>query len=164
VSACALIVNRFRNRSCPEARCHPGPHVLSEEQLLQLHVPEIDIGAFDGYAGSMSSPKVRMTHVIEDIFGVLISASASDPAWGLRICHMTEHGTGTVYPALDRLLRAGLIEARWEDPAPKDRPKRRYYEITSSGREWLADAVRTQDVRRARWLGNAWPGAASCSP
>jgi PadR family transcriptional regulator, regulatory protein PadR len=103
----------------------------------------------------MSTPKVRLTPVVWDIFDALASASASDPAWGLRICEETGHGTGTIYPALERLLRAGLIRAWWEDPPPADRPKRRYYEITSAGREWLADAVRAHDARRARWLGSS---------
>jgi PadR family transcriptional regulator PadR len=103
----------------------------------------------------MSSPGIRLTAVVWDILDVLANAPSDDPAWGLRICEQTGHGTGTIYPALDRLMKAGMIAAHWEDPPPADRPKRRYYEITSTGREWFAAAVRAHDDRRARWLTRA---------
>jgi DNA-binding PadR family transcriptional regulator len=110
----------------------------------------------------MSSPKIRLTAVVWDILDVLANAPADDPPWGLRFCEQTGHGTGTIYPALERLLQADMIAARWEDPAPADRPKRRFYEITSTGREWLAAAVRARDERRAKWLPRAsQPGTAS---
>jgi DNA-binding PadR family transcriptional regulator len=110
----------------------------------------------------MTTPKVRLTAVVWDILDLLTNTSADDPAWGLRICEQTGHGTGTIYPALDRLMQAGMIADHWEDPAPADRPKRRYYEITSAGREWFAEAARVRDERRARWLPRApRPGAVS---
>jgi PadR family transcriptional regulator PadR len=99
----------------------------------------------------MSGPKIRMTAVIWEILAVLISASSDDPAWGLRICEQTGYGTGTIYPALDRMLKAGYIADHWEDPPPEDRPRRRYYQLTASGRQWMADAVRERNERRARW-------------
>src|SRR6266540_3142630 len=43
---------------------------------------------------------------------------------------------GTLYKALDRLERAGLLESRWEDPligAGEGRPRRRYYRLTLAG-------------------------------
>ncbi|WP_127501326.1 helix-turn-helix transcriptional regulator [Actinoplanes solisilvae] len=39
---------------------------------------------------------------------------------------------GTVYPALHRLERAGLVVSRWEQAAPR---RRRVYELTREGRE-----------------------------
>ena len=100
----------------------------------------------------MSGAKVRLTAVIWEIMSVLSNASPDDPAWGLRICEQTGYGSGTIYPALDRMMKAGYIADRWEDPAPADRPKRRYYELTSTGRQWLTDAVQARDERRARWV------------
>jgi DNA-binding PadR family transcriptional regulator len=38
---------------------------------------------------------------------------------------------GTVYPALHRLERAGLVVSRWEQAAPR---RRRVYELTRDGR------------------------------
>ena len=110
----------------------------------------------------MSSPKIRLTAVVWDILDVLSNAPSDDPPWGLRICEQTGHGTGTIYPALDRLLQAGMIAAQWEDPPPADRPKRRFYEITSTGREWFTVAVRAHEERRAKWLPRAsQPGVSS---
>ncbi|KOX20451.1 PadR family transcriptional regulator [Saccharothrix sp. NRRL B-16348] len=48
--------------------------------------------------------------------------------------------TGTVYPALNRLERLGLLRSRWQPVA--DRP-RRCYELTDAGRRHLVDARST---------------------
>jgi PadR family transcriptional regulator, regulatory protein PadR len=48
--------------------------------------------------------------------------------------------TGTVYPALNRLERLGLLRSRWQPVA--DRP-RRCYELTDAGRRRLAAARTT---------------------
>ncbi|MCE6998640.1 helix-turn-helix transcriptional regulator [Saccharothrix sp. S26] len=48
--------------------------------------------------------------------------------------------TGTVYPALNRLERSGLLRSRWQPVS--DRP-RRCYELTEAGRRGLADARST---------------------
>jgi PadR family transcriptional regulator PadR len=50
---------------------------------------------------------------------------------------------GTLYKALDRLERAGLLESRWEeaqDAADAARPRRRFYRITALGESALAGA------------------------
>jgi DNA-binding PadR family transcriptional regulator len=50
-------------------------------------------------------------------------------------------GHGTLYKALERLERAGLIASRWEDPqlaAGEGRPRRRLYHITTNGTAVLA--------------------------
>ena len=86
-----------------------------------------------------------------------MSAPQDDPAWGLRICEATGHGPGTVYPALDRLMKAGWIEDRWENPEPTDRPRRRFYSVTSVGRVGYAAE---QAKRASRGLAWAKPGAA----
>src|SRR5712671_5620295 len=110
----------------------------------------------------MSATKIRLTAVIMDVLDVLTSSQPDNPAWGLRLCDQTGYGTGTIYPALDRLMKAGWISDHWEDPPPEDRPRRRYYEITSAGREQYAAALRKRDERRAAWLRpGVSPGAAS---
>jgi PadR family transcriptional regulator len=51
---------------------------------------------------------------------------------------------GTLYKALDRLERAGLLESRWEDPligADEGRPRRRFYRLTLAGEGALAQAI-----------------------
>jgi DNA-binding PadR family transcriptional regulator len=96
--------------------------------------------------------KIRLTAAIMDVLDALTQASPDSPLWGLRLCEQTGYGTGTIYPALDRLLKAGWISDYWEDPPPADRPKRRFYEITSTGREQYAAAMRARYERRAAWL------------
>ena len=44
---------------------------------------------------------------------------------------------GTVYPALRRLERQGLLDAHWVDVP--DGPRRRYYKPTQAGERVLAD-------------------------
>jgi DNA-binding PadR family transcriptional regulator len=45
--------------------------------------------------------------------------------------------TGTIYPALYRLERAGLITGQWQQIG--ERRKRRSYRLTPAGRQALAD-------------------------
>jgi DNA-binding transcriptional regulator PaaX len=110
----------------------------------------------------MGTARVRVTLVIVDVLGVIMGASPDDPAWGLRICEATGHGPGTTYPALDRLMKAGWIEDHWEDPAPADRPRRRFYTITSVGRAGYAEALEARPGLRLAWAkpGTAPGGAA----
>jgi PadR family transcriptional regulator, regulatory protein PadR len=54
-----------------------------------------------------------------------------------------ELAEGTLYPALHRLERDGLLESRWSTDAPR---RRRVYAVTARGRAALAD-------RRAEWRG-----------
>lgn len=89
--------------------------------------------------------------VVMDILDVLMNAPPDDPAWGLQLCEMTGHGTGTIYPALDRLLKVHWIEDSWEESPPEGRPRRRYYSITSAGRAAYQEAVATRAARRTAW-------------
>lgn len=50
---------------------------------------------------------------------------------------------GTLYKALDRMEKAGLVTSRWEDPlaaAAENRPRRRLYQVSVAGETALADA------------------------
>jgi len=51
---------------------------------------------------------------------------------------------GTIYPALRKLEKEGLLTSRWEEADNKRR--RKYYYITRQGREALRDAT-------AEWKG-----------
>jgi DNA-binding PadR family transcriptional regulator len=56
---------------------------------------------------------------------------------------LTAHGT--LYKALGRMEKAGLLASVWEDPdaaAAEGRPRRRLYEITAAGRAALASVPR----------------------
>lgn len=47
---------------------------------------------------------------------------------------------GMLYPVLHRLLRLGLVEARWE--VAESGRRRKYYRITSEGRSHLTEQCR----------------------
>jgi DNA-binding PadR family transcriptional regulator len=98
-----------------------------------------------------------MTAAVLDVLSLLAAATPEEPEWGLSICRKTGYGTGTVYPALERLLQAGLVASSWEDPQPADRPRRRYFELTTGGRAALQ---RELGERRRRHLAWATPAPA----
>jgi DNA-binding PadR family transcriptional regulator len=50
---------------------------------------------------------------------------------------------GMLYPVLHRMERRGLLKSRWD--AAENGRRRRYYSLTSKGRDVLAD-------RRREWL------------
>jgi DNA-binding PadR family transcriptional regulator len=68
---------------------------------------------------------------------------------------------GTLYRALSRLEKMGLLESRWEDPAipaRENRPGRRLYTLTSAGAAALEEARRAAAAsprKRARRLAPA---------
>jgi hypothetical protein len=73
-------------------------------------------------------------------FAVAKEIAASDAARTL-----TAHGT--LYKALERMERAGLLESRWEDPdiaTAEGRPRRRLYHVTGLGAQAVVvtDAIR----------------------
>ena len=50
---------------------------------------------------------------------------------------------GTLYPLLTRQKNAGLLSYRWEESSQG--PPRKYYELTDSGREYLAELDKSWD-------------------
>ena len=70
----------------------------------------------------------------------VLAAFLDDPnldRYGLDLMRATGHPSGTLYPILLRLQRAGWVTASWEDvdPAVAGRPARRYYRLTAEGLE-----------------------------
>jgi len=72
--------------------------------------------------------------------------------YGFDVMEACELPSGTVYPALRRLEKAGLLKSRWEDAEgahAAGRPRRRTYELTDEGRRALPEAERKlSEVRR----------------
>jgi len=57
--------------------------------------------------------------------------------YGYNVMETTGLPSGTVYPALRRLEQDGLIRSQWERQSVADagqRPPRKYYKLTRSGR------------------------------
>ena len=86
-----------------------------------------------------------------NIDSLLLLVIGQKPMYGYQIIKELEEKTqgyfkfkeGTLYPALHRLEKSGLLKARWED-SPGNR-QRRYYHITEKGHAVLEE-------RRSQWL------------
>lgn len=75
----------------------------------------------------------------------VLHAVASGVRYGFDIMDVTGLPSGTVYPALSRLERDGLLQFAWEDPEiaqQEKRPPRKYYEVTRAGRAALDDSIK----------------------
>lgn len=75
---------------------------------------------------------------------LILRAMAAGPVYvyGLRLIELTRLPSGTVYPAMRRLERDGLVQSHWEQESIADaeqRPLRKYYKLTDSGRQQLAE-------------------------
>ncbi len=91
---------------------------------------------------------VRMTQVT----AMVLLAVARGHRHGFDIMEACGLPSGTVYPALRRLDRAGLLRSGWEDAEAahaQGRPRRRTYELAARGREALGEAdAKLAEVRR----------------
>jgi DNA-binding PadR family transcriptional regulator len=107
----------------------------------------------------MGSP--RITTSVLKVMSALLAEPAAE-RYGLQLIQETGLPSGTLYPILVRLERAGWVESRWEqiDPVTEGRPSRRYYRLTATGstaaRQEIAlihqltrSAGRTGEVREA---------------
>jgi PadR family transcriptional regulator PadR len=87
--------------------------------------------------------RIRVTAAVAKV----LAAFLEDPAehrYGLDLMRATDQPSGTLYPILTRLVRAGWAVAEWErehDPSETGRPSRRYYRLTPHGERSARDAV-----------------------
>jgi PadR family transcriptional regulator PadR len=68
---------------------------------------------------------------------LILKALSLGYRFGLDVMEATGLPSGTVYPALRRLERDLLVESKWEpeeEATAKQRPARRYYEVTHEGK------------------------------
>jgi DNA-binding PadR family transcriptional regulator len=87
-------------------------------------------------------------HGAPQFHGFLIAKEIMEGAEARRLT-----AQGTLYKALDRLARAGLLERWWEDPeiaAQEQRPRRRLYQVTGLGERALSEAVRARQAPAPR--------------
>ena len=88
-----------------------------------------------------------------EFHGFALAAAIKDREYARRL---TAHGT--LYRALSRMERAGLLSSRWEDAdiaAAEGRPRRRLYRVTGLGATALADAQHTRASRATNRPGLA---------
>jgi PadR family transcriptional regulator, regulatory protein PadR len=77
---------------------------------------------------------VRMTMAVARVLAAFLEQPDAD-RYGLDLMRATGAPSGTLYPILVRLQRAGWVQAAWEDvdAAQVGRPPRRYYRLTPEG-------------------------------
>jgi PadR family transcriptional regulator PadR len=76
----------------------------------------------------------KLSHTV----AMILKALSLGYQFGFDIMEVTGLPSGTVYPALRRLERDGLVSSSWEDEqlaTEEQRPARRYYTLTRQGRE-----------------------------
>jgi len=101
----------------------------------------------------------QLLAIEEDILDVALTAKADGSAnfHGFAVAKLiqTNRGArrltshGTLYKALGRLERAGLLSSEWEDAhtaAAEGRPRRRLYHVTDMGERTLAMAREQQPL------------------
>ena len=74
---------------------------------------------------------------------LVLAALSRGSRFGFDIMDETGLKSGSVYRALSRLETLHLVESSWEDAdeaLAEKRPRRRYYHLTSRGREELSTA------------------------
>lgn len=111
----------------------------------------------------MRGRKAGLLPIEEGILAVGLAAKAGgSPAFHgfLAAARLHEAGfhdrlasSGSLYKALDRLVRAGMLTSQWEDAEEAlsaGRPRRRLYEITPLGEQALAAASQVQPAMRPR--------------
>jgi PadR family transcriptional regulator, regulatory protein PadR len=86
-----------------------------------------------------SEPKLSHTAAM------ILQAIDAGQVYGLSVMERTGLPSGTVYPAMRRLERDGLIHSQWERQSIADaeaRPPRKYYKLTRAGKITLAASQR----------------------
>ncbi|MDF5756629.1 helix-turn-helix transcriptional regulator [Spongiactinospora sp. TRM90649] len=74
------------------------------------------------------------------------AAAEGAPTYGLQICQVTGHGSGTVYPILRRLEGIGWVRSYW-DESEASGPRRRLVEMTAEGRGAAASALAGRSIK-----------------
>jgi DNA-binding PadR family transcriptional regulator len=89
---------------------------------------------------------------------LILQALEQGCRYGFDVMAITGLASGTVYPALRRLESAGYVASKWERQSvaqQEQRPPRKYYEVTKTGKTALAEAR-----KRFRLLEQLAPQAA----
>jgi PadR family transcriptional regulator, regulatory protein PadR len=92
----------------------------------------------------------------------VILEDPSSPHYGLEMAKAAGLPSGTIYPILARLERAGWVESEREDADPKvvGRRARRYYKLTGTGERAARSEIETTLER----LGSKRPMAKLTQP
>ena len=116
---------------------------------------------YGGYANFwIPMPRgLKITDNLVQIFNMMLERPGK--SWyGLELADAAGIGSATIYHALTRMERAGMLRARWEPETASElgRPQRRLYDLTPEGARVGREAVSNYRPRvriapeRAGWL------------
>lgn len=91
----------------------------------------------------MAEKDPRLTQQSLRVLHILLE-NPRDTLAGSDIVRQTGMLSGTLYPILMRLERAGWVESRWEhlDPSEVGRPRKRFYSLTGVGHNKASEALK----------------------
>lgn len=87
----------------------------------------------------------RRTPATAAVVGVLLESS--NAIWGLQVVKATGLKTGTVYPILERLERAGWITSEWDTDLTRKGPRRRYFKLEADAVPLAQEYVSSQQPK-----------------
>lgn len=96
------------------------------------------------------SDSPKMTNATMDVLDAMLTSTGK--LYGLKIAQATKLMTGTVYPILARLEKAGWVASAWEDDEGPDvrGSRRRFYQLTPMGRELSKAALDARAERTSK--------------
>jgi DNA-binding PadR family transcriptional regulator len=108
----------------------------------------------------MANP-LRVTAAVSKVLAAFLEDPEAD-RYGLELMRFSGHPSGTLYPILLRLQKAGWVETRWEeiDPVAAGRPARRYYRLTPDGQALAHTEIAALQAQLSRALGRPKPATA----
>jgi PadR family transcriptional regulator, regulatory protein PadR len=97
----------------------------------------------------------RLSHQTLAVLGAFASNPRRELS-GAQISRLTGLPSGTLYPMLLRLEKAGWLRSRWEveEPQVLGRPRRRFYRITGEGAKHGHAAMRELNAAFGRLAWN----------
>jgi DNA-binding PadR family transcriptional regulator len=85
--------------------------------------------------------EIKLSHTA----ALILQAVQTGDGYGFSVMELTGLPSGTVYPAMRRLERDGLVRSQWERQSIADageRPPRKYYKLTRLGQATLESSQR----------------------
>ena len=106
------------------------------------------------------APQPQVTRHVLRLFA-LMTSDLLGWWWGMKLSEELDLRSGTIYPLLARLERAGWLESAWEDIDPSDegRPRRRLYRLTGQGQQIASQSLAEIGHMRTSTAQGSSPGA-----
>jgi PadR family transcriptional regulator, regulatory protein PadR len=103
----------------------------------------------------MAGEEVRLSGPTLRVLKLML-AGPRDKRSGFEISRDLNIGSGTLYPLLARLEKAGWLKSEWENVNPTEvkRPRRRFYFLTGVGYTKALAALNDLQAPEGGWVWN----------